>query len=110
MSDTDDSMESDVFLTDDDDNMETSLLETAFGEVAHVVHINDYEYHLEFSDTNVILIEDDENYVFETKDGVPVLQDVKFFIVFCNKLKNLYLNLTGIKLTTNLEGGGELVI
>ena len=94
----------------DDEEMAIKIIFKSFAEVADVTLVGDNEFDLDFFEPNQLLIEDEENYVFELEDGVPILHDPKYFIVFCNKLKSLFPNLTGIKLSTNLEGGGELTI
>ena len=105
-----DSETEDYLSVTDDDNSEKEIIDKAFGEIADVIYINDFEHQLDFFEPNQRLIEDEDNYVFELDEGIPVLHDAKYFIVFCNKLLNLFPNLTGIKLKTNLEGGGELTL
>ena len=105
--------ETEEYLTDsesDIDNTEKEIIDKAFGEVADVTYISEFDYQLDFFEPNQRLIEDEGNYTFELEDGIPVLYDAKYFIVFCNKLINLFPNLRGITLKTNLEGGGELTL
>tara|TARA_Y100000592_G_C5477801_1_gene323421 strand:- start:3640 stop:3963 length:324 start_codon:yes stop_codon:yes gene_type:complete len=103
--------ESEEYLSDSEiENTEKEIIYKALGEVADVTYISDFDYQLDFYEPNQRLIEDESKYTFELEDGIPILYDAKYFIVFCNKLINLFPNLKGITLKTNLEGGGELTL
>ena len=103
--------ESEEYLSDSEiENTEKEIIYKAFGEVADVTYISDFDYQLDFYEPNQRLIEDEGKYTFELEDGIPILYHAKYFIVFCNKLINIFPNLKGITLKTNLEGGGELTL
>ncbi len=104
---------------------EYNFIQTAFSEVASTTIVDKdnkivYLHFDNITDENgeetdvstVKLIDpvDNEEYDFEKYNGVPVITDVKYFIPFVNYIINTTEKIRGIKINTNLEGGGSLVL
>lgn len=103
---------------------EYRFIQTAFGEVASatIVDIDNKIVYLHFDNitdengqevdvSTVKLIDpiDNEEYEFEQCNGIPVMTDVKYFIPFVNYISTTE-RIRGIKINTNLEGGGSLIL
>jgi len=103
---------------------EFNFIQTAFDEVASatIIDTENKTVYLHFDNiidengkeidiTTVKLIDpvDDEKYDFEKDDGIPIITDVRYFIPFVNYISTTE-SIRGIKLNTNLEGGGSLIL
>lgn len=108
--DSDHSSDNEEKIFESEEEEEQRIIEVAFGEVAQVVKSSPTEYDLYFHEPNQVLIEEPGVYDFEEIDGIIVLEDPKFFIPFCEELKERFPQLTGTTFVTNLEGGGQLTI
>lgn len=103
----------DIIVSDVEDDEEEEVMEyltKAFSEVAELSRMGYREYMLDFFEPNASLIEDDEDYDFDISDNIPILTETQHFLPFVNFIKSRELELTGVTLNTNLEGGGSLVI
>ena len=110
--------------SDSDWVWEYNFIQTAFRGVASatIIDIDNKIVYLHFDDitdengrvvdvstVNLIDPVDDEEYEFEQDNGIPVITDVKYFIPFVNHISTIE-KIRGIKINTNLEGGGSLIL
>ena len=100
-------------ISSDMDEEEEEVLEylkTAFDEVGEVTRTDFREFYIDFYKQNAVLIDDGEDYDFDFCGDVPILTETEYFIPFVNFIKKHEIEMSGIALNTNLEGGGGLII